>query len=497
MKSTITHQYNISKVELKINHPLVYKSQLSKNSVYYISNIPYNLQFESLMFDLNVEENFKKVALLKGAFIVSQETDSFFFLAVDCCASFPLLYSINTNILQVFNIVSNLENIEIDETQVNYFLDHSHTSKNHTLLKNLYRIEAAGFIFCNKKTNTTTIGRYQLFNANLSSSNNNFPFIDELYEQMQNQFLHITKYHSDKKLIVPLTGGYDSRCILAMLINIGYKEKIITYTYGKKGSVEYITAKAITSKLQIPWHFINYTNETTDFIFSKEFENYLNQSHYYSSLPQEQDFFALKYLKESNIIPQNAVFLIGYAGGCLGGVMYANMLYRQVKTLPGNFHDCYIAEEMVKYINNGVRAFEFFGFEWYMPFCELEIFNKWFSLPYNFRVENEAWEKFVLDKVCSSLNIHQRKTYILPRWRRMLHQRLKLMLPNFIIKKVKQKNIELAKNDPNESIIIYNKIFKELKLAEADKKKFTNINKLLSHWFIKKLRNKLVLNYNH
>ena len=494
MKHNITHQYYLSQFDLEINHPFVYKPQLSEKSVKYISNIPNHLQFESLTFSLNLEENFKKVALLKGAFIASQETDSFFFLAVDCCASFPLLYYINNNILKVFNHSDSLENIVIDELQVSYFLDHSYTSQHNTLLKHLYRIEAAGFIFCNKKTNTTIIGRYQLFNSNLNSSNTNLPLIDELYEQMQNQFLHITKYHSDKKLIVPITGGYDSRCILAMLINIGYKEKIITYTYGKKDSVEYTTAKAITSKLQIPWHFINYTDETTDFIFSKKFENYLSQSHYYSSLPQEQDFFALKCLKESNIIPQNAVFLIGYSGGCLGGVMYANMLYRQVKKLPSNFHDCYIAEEMVKYINNGVRAFEFFGFEWYMPFCELNIFNKWFSLPYNFRVENEGWEKFILNKVCLSLNINQRKTYILSRWRRMLNQRLKLMLPNFVIKKIQQKNIEVVKNDPNESVIIYNKIFKELKLTEADKKNFTHINKLLSHWFIKKIRNKFVLN---
>ncbi len=494
MNPIITHQYNLSQFDSKINHTLLYKSQVTKNSIEYISNIPHHLQFESLQFDINVDDNLKKIALLKGAFLVVQETDLFFFLAVDCCASFPLLYSINNNILQVFNVANNLENTEIDETQVNYFLDHSYTSENYTLLKNLYKIEAAGFIFCHKKTNITTIGRYQLFNANLLSTNNNFSFMHQLYEQMHKQFLHITNYHSDKKLIVPITGGYDSRCILAMLINIGCKEKIITYTYGKKDSIEYTTAKAVTNKLQVPWHFIEYNNETADFIFSIEFEHYSNQSHHYSSLPQEQDFFALKYLNENSIIPQNAVFLIGYAGGCLGGIMYANMLYNQVKKLPNNYHDCYIADEMVKYINNSVRAFEFFGFEWYMPFCELNIFNKWFSLPYNFRVQNEAWEKFVLNKVCLSLDIRQKKTYLLPRWRRMLHQRLKQMLPNFIIKKVQQKNIELAKSDPNESIIIYQKICDVLKLDEANKKKFFNINKLLSYWFIKKLRNKFTLN---
>jgi asparagine synthase (glutamine-hydrolysing) len=51
-----------------------------------------------------------------------------------------------------------------------------------------------------------------------------------------------------KKFIIPLSGGFDSRAILAATLNCSSKDDIITYTFGDKGSYDYEIGKMIAQK---------------------------------------------------------------------------------------------------------------------------------------------------------------------------------------------------------------------------------------------------------
>ena len=73
---------------------------------------------------------------------------------------------------------------------------------------------------------------------------------------------------------LPLSGGLDSRFILAMLLQLKY-DNIETFSYGVVGFWEIKRAEEIAKFLNIKWRHITYDpNKTRKYFYSKERENY-------------------------------------------------------------------------------------------------------------------------------------------------------------------------------------------------------------------------------
>jgi asparagine synthase (glutamine-hydrolysing) len=60
--------------------------------------------------------------------------------------------------------------------------------------------------------------------------------------------------------VVPLSGGLDSRIIVAMLKRLGV-EDVICFTYGKKGNREAEISRQVAEALGYRWYFVEYTKE--------------------------------------------------------------------------------------------------------------------------------------------------------------------------------------------------------------------------------------------
>ena len=75
--------------------------------------------------------------------------------------------------------------------------------------------------------------------------------------------------------IVPLSGGYDSRIILAMLLKLGLKDQIKTVTFGTPGTFDYEIGSNIAKQLDIEHHKI----DLSSFIFQKrDLDNFMRNS---------------------------------------------------------------------------------------------------------------------------------------------------------------------------------------------------------------------------
>ena len=61
----------------------------------------------------------------------------------------------------------------------------------------------------------------------------------------------------DKLHILPLSGGLDSRTVLANILELVDPSKIITVTFGLPGSPDYERAKSITKKIGLRWENID------------------------------------------------------------------------------------------------------------------------------------------------------------------------------------------------------------------------------------------------
>ena len=122
-----------------------------------------------------------------------------------------------------------------------------------------------------------------------------------------------------RQVIVPLSGGYDSRLIIAMLYRLNYKN-IICYTIGDENSEEVEIAKAVAKSLGFKHYCIDNTLMATKCDLSKmlNFWTIVSMSDNYVT-KYGRSIFSVKWLKENGIAESDAVFVPGHSGDCLAG----------------------------------------------------------------------------------------------------------------------------------------------------------------------------------
>lgn len=127
-----------------------------------------------------------------------------------------------------------------------------------------------------------------------------------------------SKYPKDMKFVVPLSGGLDSRAILGFLINNVQEERIITFTVGTPGTLDYEIGKKVAKKADVNNYMINCTPNkfpwTEKFLLksAKKYERPTELFRMGDVSWFSQEFFDKKFEEEY-------VFLTGYLGGELAG----------------------------------------------------------------------------------------------------------------------------------------------------------------------------------
>jgi asparagine synthase (glutamine-hydrolysing) len=214
---------------------------------------------------------------------------------------------------------------------------------------------------------------------------------------------------------VPLSGGWDSRHLLANLLNAGIKN-VVTYTYGHPDSSEVKTAQSIAQQLNVKNYFVHYTPELLDQLWEGRGNEFLRYASQGIASPQEQEFFALLQLTQQGKLKKGDVILPGYCGDLPAGsyvmsevnpkhhatgkiirrwlkdrhLVFArgtqmedvllNTIYSLVEPSTdmtyaewNESHErWFIREKVSKYVINGLRTFEFFGLEWRLPLWDAE-----------------------------------------------------------------------------------------------------------------------------
>lgn len=121
------------------------------------------------------------------------------------------------------------------------------------------------------------------------------------------------------KILLPLSGGYDSRLMASMCKKLS-SNKVICYTYGKKDSFEVLTSRAVANQLGFEWHFVEYSEETwTDFLEGNDFKRYCEYAGCLTGTLHFQDMPALLQLKKEGVLDSDTVIMPGHSGDLLGG----------------------------------------------------------------------------------------------------------------------------------------------------------------------------------
>ena len=367
------------------------------------------------------------------------------FIASDRIRSFPIFYFIHDRKIFICDhIEKNDTNFNKNSLSYFEFLHCRYVSGSETLIDKIYQIQAGECISLDEK-GISSKKYYSYINKNNTLNDLDF-YKKKLQYALEQTFLKLIESTKNRFLIIPLSGGLDSRLIASYLKKCGVND-VICYTYGLRKSKEVKISKNIANDLGYEWHFINYGEKKwKKWYTDPRMKEYQLFSGNFSSLPHIQDWPAVLELKEKKIIPDNSVFIPGHAADFVAGshipkkidlILNKNFesvidliinehlilsdkisqkrnegfrldIYRKLSKqineisvknlndLVSSFEYWDWRERQSKFIANSCRVYEFWGYEWRMPFWDIEFINFWNDLPLQLRLGKFFYKEFLL-----------------------------------------------------------------------------------------------------
>lgn len=391
--------------------------------------------------ETSFEEKLKEA---NGLFAVVIRTGKEIKFAVDRTRTMPLFYSVQTNNFCVFD-----RNLISDESKLNDFAAKEFESSgfvtgNHTLLKDVFQVQAGELVeFSQEEIRTKFYFSYatQLPIGNMGPK-------EELSKVFERLIKRTINYAAGQKLIIPLSGGYDSRLLATLLKKHNYSN-VLCFTYGRANSFEVATSKEVASTLNYDWVFIEYTDELIrGFSANDQFKDFFfNSGSNLCSLSHIQDFFAVQQLANRKLIDKNSIFLPGHTGDVLAGSHlengwkrnnskkyllkailkkhYALNDYNKISSelkakinqnvQKGSpyyivFEDWGLRERQAKYIINSVRVYEQFNCKYLLPLWDKELIEFFKFLPLEKKIDTVFYNNHIMKGIFKDFKVDIAKT---------------------------------------------------------------------------------------
>lgn len=371
-------------------------------------------------------------------------------LYVDRIRSIPLFYSTSTDTIYVSDKAYKINRvIKSSDDPISYaeIRQTGYTINEDTLIKEIKQVEAGTYVTINIKPNksiNTERRKYFQYRPRVNKIKSEKELLEKLAIVFWRAFKKLIKYAGGNKIVVPLSGGLDSRLVVYMLYRMGYKN-VLCFTYGKPNNCEAKISKKIAERCNFEWVFIPYTRKMWhDLIRSNEGKKYSRFAGNLTSLAHFQDFMAVKAL--SSKIPKSSIFVPGHSADFMAGShlghhfvsqktfnhnfvlneiihkhynimlsdvinseyypeirkkILANMNIKDTSTREGAasaYEHWDYKERQAKYIVNSVRVYDYFNFRWSLPFFYKEILVFWRSVPFYLKYGRKLYLKYLENK---------------------------------------------------------------------------------------------------
>ena len=471
----------------------------------------------------------KQIETLNGVFTFIYFAEESIFIYSDITRSFPIFYTKQNNEIfisdDIYFLQSKFDIQEFDSLSENEFKGANHTFGDKTLLKEVFQIQASELVEI--KNNVVVHSSFKFTYAIEKESN---LIVSELMQKaidsFESSFKRLIKSIGNKTAVVPLSSGFDSRLIITMLKKYNI-ENVICYTYGKSTSFEIEKSKKVAEILGYKWIFIEYNEAlTNNYLNTNEFKNYVEFSGKLSSMPNLQEYFAVKALKEKELIPSNSVFISGYAGDVLGGSEYLHSIPRTInhqelvetifekKLTNYNFSktekkeikthilsnldifnndfenklaetildDHNLRERIAKYIFNSASYYTYFRYEFRFPFWDKTLLDFFKEVPIKYKYNKGLFNKVLINTYFKPFDVYfeeelQSKPEI--ELLKELKKQVKPFLPTFI----KEKKVRF--NDWNNYELITDQMLLFLKDKNVKvHRSYNNYNEIITQWYI-------------
>jgi asparagine synthase (glutamine-hydrolysing) len=397
----------------------------------------------------SVNEFEQKLVSANGQFSVVIRKGNEIWAAVDRVRNFPVFYMRNEEGWTIgedcYLLANRIKEKKMSPVAINSFLASGFVAGNMTLIEDIFQVEAGGFVVLHDhaissfyhNTGTCSIAEISFYRA-----------MNDLAGLIHEVFSSHLKALRNKFIAIPLSGGFDSRLIAAMCMQY-HPENVLCYTYGSELSPETAPAKEAAEKAGLKWISIVYNNELIrDFMRDEYFEKYFPFASGLSSMFFLQEYFAVKYMKQNKIIPDNCVFMPGFSGDMLAGShlspgmersmttrQTAELIFREffrlfklgkkekeeiVKLINTNItidiqhkwkaiESWDMKERQSKFIVNSAKIFKFFGYDYVIPFWDKSLIEFFSQLPFEMKLNKKLYNKVLTDVIFKELDLNLEK----------------------------------------------------------------------------------------
>lgn len=346
---------------------------------------------------------------LKGSFLIIIKDKEKVVVISDIIRTFPLFYKLSKQGIYVSDDIRSFGILKLDKYKAYEYICFGFSMENSTVFSDVLSLQAAEILFF---TNSVIKSQryFQFFPETERKLNKSPEFVNDFNQRMQRSFHRILKsVHSINNWIIPLSGGHDSRILVNCLYKAGIKD-VICFSYGTPGNPQTEISKRVAGAVGYDWYFIEYTeNKWGNLHENGVFDQYIDFAFQGVSTPHLLDFLAVYELKSKGIIKEGDVFLPGHALDFIAGshlleldlncrtkedailralkkfsrtsnptteaVAAYSILYEDSECSEPQFFQeyCNWQERQAKLIVNSCRVYEFFGFEFRLPFWDRNL----------------------------------------------------------------------------------------------------------------------------
>jgi len=416
-----------------------------KGKIFQKGKLLTNDDISSLLHKINSkQELLDLISDFTGFFYLGIEWEDTILLVTDIVRTCPIFYKISNNTIFICENGFDLKEDEgLSMQSVDEFLMCGYVIGNKTIFQNIFQVEAASLLSISKKDGKPVCTSYYSLSSSFypqETKENIFFRLNQVYEKVVQRLID---YAQGRTIVVPLSGGYDSRLLVMLLNRLGIKN-VICYSYGSTRGYDIFQeeiniSKKIAESLGYKWICIPYSYSKWNKLFSSlEAEEYINYVSRGVSPISYQEWLAVKELRNNHLIPDDGIIVPGHTGDFIsGGHIPKNIKFDteydhidMIKALEAKHFNLFFLSEskrmqisklfidlnsttytsldfiniletfdwkerQSKYISNSARVYEFYGYDWYFPWWDHEIVDLWFSIHPKQRIGRALYKEFV------------------------------------------------------------------------------------------------------
>ncbi|QDA30611.1 asparagine synthetase B family protein [Thermococcus indicus] len=427
-----------------------YEGNYAKGFAFLNGELYTGKQLIKMFLELEDFENIDSIMpKLQGIFALVIQKDGDIYLIEDITRTFPLFYAKAGDDIIITDDTFYLRdklNAKFNPDFCAEFLRCLYVTGPYTLLDGIYQVQAGEIVHLSQSGDISghfyydyTVKRHEITTKPVDKLS------QELYTILNRVIDRLIDYANGRTIVIPLSGGYDSRVIATLLTEKGYDD-VICYTYGRRDSSEVNTAKDVAGVLGCEWIYVEITDEIvpSGYPYEDWFIEFYKFAFNHVSTIHLQDFFVFRHLIDNDLIPNKAIVVPGHSGDFLGGSHLRKLLLPKSREdvwkralamhyilnehikLPNSVRDKFwqylnrypddvlvyslddnwnMVERQAKFIINSNRAYEFFGYEHAVPLWDIELVEFFRRLPIELKYTRVLYNEVLENRIFKPMGV--------------------------------------------------------------------------------------------